>query len=77
MELTNVPHRSGMPPVDGATIWARIVYAPRSAWMARAFRADLALIDSGSAHYFALAVFRLVGVPIAVNMHNVRWPPRL
>ncbi|HEV7139214.1 MAG TPA: glycosyltransferase [Steroidobacteraceae bacterium] len=52
----------------------RILYAIKLARMARAFRADLALIDSGTAHYFALAVFRLLNVPIAVNFHNVRWP---
>ena len=45
VKLTNVPHDR-----DAAGGWryhlGRIVYAPRSAWMARAFRADLALIDS-------------------------------
>jgi glycosyltransferase involved in cell wall biosynthesis len=34
----------------------------------------MAIIDSGSAHYFALASFRLMGVPIAVNFHNTLWP---
>jgi len=52
----------------------RIRYAWRLARMARRFGADLALIDSGTSHYFALALFRLLGVPVAVNFHNVRWP---
>lgn len=53
---------------------SRIVYAVRLARMARSFGADLALIDSGSAHYFSLAIFPLMGVSVAVCFHNVRWP---
>jgi hypothetical protein len=53
---------------------SRIIYSVRLARMARGFGADVALIDSGSAHYFSLAIFALMGVPVAVNFHNVRWP---
>lgn len=53
---------------------SRIMYAFRLAVMARRFRADFALIDSGTCHYFALCVFRLIGIPVAINFHNVRWP---
>ena len=53
---------------------ALLVYALTLAVRARRFRADIAIIDSGTTHYFALAVFRLLGVPIAVNLHNVLWP---
>jgi glycosyltransferase involved in cell wall biosynthesis len=53
---------------------SRVAYGVKLARMARAFRADLALIDSGTTHYFALAAFRLLGIPVAVNFHNVRWP---
>jgi glycogen(starch) synthase len=71
--LRNVPRRW-----ETAHGWrfhaSRIVYAIRLARMARSFGADLALIDSGTAHYFALIIFRLVGIPVAVNFHNVRWP---
>ena len=71
--LINVPRKW-----DGASglrfHLGRALYAFRLARMARAFQADLALIDSGSAHYFALAIFHLLGVPVAVNLHNVRWP---
>ena len=44
-----------------------------AAW-ARRFRAEFAIIDSGSAHYFALSLFRFLGIPVAVNFHNVLWP---
>ncbi len=51
-----------------------ILYAVYLAWRARRFGADLAIIDSGSAHYFALALFWLAGVPVAINFHNSLWP---
>jgi glycogen synthase len=53
---------------------SRILYAIRLARIARKFRADFALIDSGTTHYFALVVFWLMRIPVAVNFHNVRWP---
>jgi glycogen synthase len=53
---------------------SRIAYALYLVVRACRFRADLATIDSGSAHYFALSLFRLVGIPIVVNFHNVLWP---
>ena len=53
---------------------AMLYIAVRLAVRARIFRADIALIDSGTTHYFALAVFRLLGVRVAVNLHNVLWP---
>jgi glycogen(starch) synthase len=54
--------------------FSRVAYAFYLAWRARIFGADLAIIDSGTAHYFALAAFRLVRVPVAVNFHNTIWP---
>jgi glycogen synthase len=51
-----------------------ILYAWKLAWRARKFGAEVALIDSGTAHYFALVFFRLFGVAVAVNFHNVLWP---
>ena len=73
VRLVNVP-RAG----DHLGGWrfhaSRIAYGVKLARMARAFRADLALIDSGTTHHFALTAFRLLGVPVAVNFHNVRWP---
>lgn len=73
VRLVNVP-RAG----DHLGGWrfhaSRVAYGVKLARMARAFRADLALIDSGTTHHFALTAFRLLGVPVAVNFHNVRWP---
>ncbi|MFM9852108.1 MAG: glycosyltransferase family 4 protein [Sphingomonadaceae bacterium] len=51
-----------------------ISYGIRLLRRARRFRADLALIDSGSTHYFVLSLFWLFGIKVAVNLHNVRWP---
>jgi glycogen synthase len=41
---------------------------------ARAFGATVAVIDSGATHYFMLTLFRLMGIGVAVNLHNVLWP---
>ena len=54
--------------------WSRVAYAAYLALRAYRFGADLAIIDSGSAHYFALGFLRLFGIPVAVNFHNVLWP---
>lgn len=53
---------------------SELLYAVRMARAARAFRADLALIDSGTTHYFALWLLRLLGIRVVVNFHNVMWP---
>lgn len=73
VKLINIPR-----PWERAAGWrfhiGRVIHALRLARLARAFRADLALIDSGTVHYFALSLLPLLGVPVAVNFHNVRWP---
>lgn len=51
-----------------------IARAAYLAWRARCFGADLAIIDSGGAHYFALALFRILRIPVAINFHNTIWP---
>jgi glycogen(starch) synthase len=73
VEFVNVPRRWD---VEGGWRFhiGKMAYALRLARRARRFGADLAIIDSGSAHYFALAIFRLMRIPVAVNFHNVRWP---
>ena len=53
---------------------SEIYYAFYLSLRARGFGADIALIDSGTTHYFALSFFRLLGVRVAVNLHNVLWP---
>lgn len=69
----NLPRRG-----EGATglgfHLSRIWYGVRLAVYARRIGADLAIIDSGSTHYFMLTLFKLLGIPVAVNFHNVRWP---
>jgi glycosyltransferase involved in cell wall biosynthesis len=44
------------------------------AYCARRFGADLAVISSNGVHHFALAAFRLVGIPVVIDFHNVLWP---
>jgi glycogen(starch) synthase len=51
-----------------------VLYGLRLAIRARRFGASYALIDSGTTHYFALIPFRFLGIPVAVNLHNVLWP---
>jgi len=53
---------------------AMLTYAAYLAFRARRFGADIAIIDSGTTHYFALTAFWLLGIPVAVNLHNVLWP---
>ena len=53
---------------------SRTLHGIRLARYARRNRVDLAIIDSGTAHYFSLAAFRIFRIPVAVNFHNVRWP---
>jgi len=51
-----------------------LVYGLYLAIRARRFRASVAVIDSGTTHYFALVFFRALGIPVVVNLHNVLWP---
>ena len=37
-------------------------------------RADVALVDSGSTHYFVLALFRIFGIRVVPILHNALWP---
>src|SRR5437016_281672 len=47
--------------------FSKIFYACFLAWRAWKFGADLAIIDSGSTHYFALTIFKLFSIPVAIN----------
>jgi glycogen synthase len=38
------------------------------------FRAQVALVDSGSTHYFVLTLFRLCGIRVVPILHNTLWP---
>jgi glycogen synthase len=41
---------------------------------ARKFGATVAVLDSGSSHYFILGLFRLVRIKIITVLHNSLWP---
>lgn len=41
---------------------------------ARTFGADVALLDSGVTHYFAMRAFRRAGIPVVPILHNTLWP---
>lgn len=41
---------------------------------ARAFKADIALIDSGVTHFFLLALFPVFGIRVVPILHNCLWP---
>jgi glycosyltransferase involved in cell wall biosynthesis len=49
-------------------------YALRLLARAVRFRADVALIDSGTAHPFLLALFALFGMRVVPVLHNTLWP---
>ncbi len=53
---------------------SQIVYGVTLVRRARCFGADIAIIDAGGTHNFMLVLFRLLGIRVAVNFHNVRWP---
>lgn len=53
---------------------SQALYAMKLAFMAGRFRSDIAIVDSGSCHWFMLSLFSLLRIPVAVNFHNVRWP---
>jgi glycogen synthase len=38
------------------------------------FRADVAVMDSGSTHYFVTSLFRLMGIRVIAVLHNSLWP---
>lgn len=53
---------------------SQILYGVYLAYRARRFKANFAIVDSGSTHYFVLLAFRAAGIPVAINLHNVLWP---
>lgn len=53
---------------------SQLLYAGYLCWRALRFRADLAIIDSGTTHYFFLLIFRLARIRVIANLHNTLWP---
>jgi glycogen synthase len=52
----------------------QLAYAVSLLRSAKAFRATHAIVDSGTTHWFALWLFRLAGIEVHPNLHNVYWP---
>lgn len=51
-----------------------LVYAYSLLRTAVRFRAKWAFFHSGSAHFFSLSAFRLLGIRVVVLLHNTLWP---
>jgi glycosyltransferase involved in cell wall biosynthesis len=54
--------------------WEELRYCLVLLRAARAFRADVALIDSGVTQFFLLSLFPLFGIPVIPILHNCLWP---
>ena len=54
-----------------------LIYAFRLVRKAVRFRARWALLHSGSIHFFAMALFRLMGIRPIPILHNTFWPAGL
>jgi glycosyltransferase involved in cell wall biosynthesis len=53
---------------------AQALYALSLFFTAVRFRADAAVLDSGTSQYFMLSIFKLAGIKIVVILHNTLWP---
>lgn len=51
-----------------------VAYALYLAFRARKFGADMAIINHGTAYYFALFAFWALRIPVAINFHGTLWP---
>ncbi len=49
-------------------------YAMSLLFSALRYKADLIIVDSGTTHWFSLALFKLMGIRVVANLHNVYWP---
>jgi glycogen synthase len=65
-------------PMPGATgiryHLAQALYALSLFLTAVRFRADAAVLDSGTSNYFMLSLFKLTGIEIVIILHNTLWP---
>jgi glycogen synthase len=53
---------------------AQALYALSLFFTAVRFRANVAVLDSGTSHYFMLALFRLANIKVVMVLHNTLWP---
>jgi glycogen synthase len=65
-------------PMPGATgvryHLAEVLYGLGLLATALRFKADVAVIDSGSTHYFITTLFRLMDIRVVSVLHNTLWP---
>ncbi len=54
--------------------WEEVRYGLGLLRTALRFRAEVALMDSGTTHYFVLSLFRLLGIKVVPILHNTLWP---
>ena len=54
--------------------WQQWRYAQGLLKSAKAFKADVALFDSGTTHWFMLSSFAKAGIPVIASLHNALWP---
>lgn len=72
--VENRPRSEG-PPAGGWRYHVQLLrYAVSLLGSARRFGATHAVVDTGTTHWFALALFRLFGIEVVPNFHNVYWP---
>ena len=53
---------------------SEMIYAWGLCRTARKFRATVAVLKSGTSHFFMGWLFRLVGIPVVTILHNTIWP---
>ena len=53
---------------------AEILYGLGLVATAVRFKADVAILDLGSTHYFVMSLFRLAGIRVVAVLHNSLWP---
>lgn len=54
--------------------WREVAYGLSVILRGVRYRADIALIDSGTSHWFVCGLFRLFGIQTINNFHNAFWP---
>lgn len=69
-----IEHLSRPPDAAGLGYYVNgLRYALQLVRRAKQFRADIALVDTGVAPFFALWLFRLAGIKVAPILHNTLW----
>jgi glycogen(starch) synthase len=53
---------------------SEIIYGLSLLSTAVRFKADFAVLHSGSTHFFVMSIFRLAGIKVVPELHNTLWP---